>query len=60
MRSTNLPYETVFQVKARKETKQLIDKLLFKVADERGCLIPRATAFEALIAKIAKQEAISL
>lgn len=56
----DVPYETVFQVRARKTTKQLLDKLLFKVADEHGCLMPRATAFEALIAKIAKQEAISL
>jgi hypothetical protein len=56
----DVPYETVFQVKARKTTKQLIDKLLFKVADEHGCLMARATAFEELIAKIARQEQISI
>jgi hypothetical protein len=54
------PYETVFQVKARKETKQLLEKLFFKEAEERGCLMPRAAAFEALIDRIARQEAISL
>jgi len=57
--SYDMPYETVFQVKARKETKQLLDRLMFKEADERGCLMPRAAAFEALIDRIAKQEAIS-
>jgi hypothetical protein len=54
------PYETVFQVKARKTTKKLLEKLFFKEAEERGCMIPRAEAFEALIDRIAKQEAISL
>jgi hypothetical protein len=53
-------YEDTFNVKAHKETKRLFEKLLVKMAAEKGCVLPRATAFEELIDRMAKLEEISL
>lgn len=53
-------YETVFQVKAHRETLELFNKLRIKMAGERGELVSRATVLETLVDRIAKQEQIAL
>jgi hypothetical protein len=56
--SRAINYEDKFQVCTTKETRRLMEDLLFKTMNEQGRLIPKAAAFERIVKKFASSEGV--
>jgi hypothetical protein len=57
-RTKAMNYEDKFQVVTTKETRRIMEDLLFRTMKEEGCLIKKAEAFERIVQKMVRAEGL--